>query len=107
MMMFINILTADERGNKLPDMSNPTHKNPRKRPVTIFLDLADFEKLTATCLERGISRADFLRCALAAAEKIPTRKTRPLSGACKAKHEARIRRETRARGKKKGDAEKG
>lgn len=73
----------------------------RKRPVTVFLDRSDFEKLREICERRGQSRADFLRAAISVAKSVPATKTRPLSGACLERHLARLRREKAPLGAKR------
>ncbi len=77
-------------------MTTPIHKDKNKRPVTVFLSLEDYDKLARVCADNGVSRADFLRSALAVHQRIPMINTRPLSGACLQLHEARLAREMRA-----------
>ena len=77
-------------------MTTPIHKDKKKRPVTVFLSLEDYDKLAQVCTANGISRADFLRSALAVHPRIPMINTRPLSGACLQRHKARLAREMRA-----------
>ncbi len=69
-------------------------------PVMVYLSREDFEKLSRVCEERGQTRADFLRSALDVPEKIPAKKTRPLSGACLDRHLARLEREKREKRKR-------
>lgn len=72
----------------------------KRFPVTIMLDRARFDALTAICEDYGISRADFLRSAIANHEHVPAVRTRPTTGICLERHKARIRREKRkAKGK--------
>lgn len=73
-----------------------SHRNPNKRPVTVFLDKKAFDKLTRLCADRGISRADFLRGAVEVADRVPSMKTRPLTGICLERHKKRLRREKAA-----------
>ncbi len=77
-------------------MTGGTTRDPDKRPVMVHLGSEDFERLTEICEEHGISRADFLRSAIAAAETIPLLQTRPLTGVCLERQKARLAREKRA-----------
>ena len=81
-------------------MRTPSHKDPDKKPVTVFLRTQEYEALAAICAERGQTRADFLRAAIQVADKVPIIHTRPLSGACLELHKAKVRREKRAKGRK-------
>ena len=81
-------------------MRIPSHKDPKKRPVSVFLRVEEFEALAALCEARGQTRADFLRAAIQVADRIPIIHTRPLSGACLELHKAKVRRDQRAQGGK-------
>ena len=80
----------------------PKKRKPSRKPVLVMLAPEDYDRLAELCRERGQNRADFLRAAIGAADKIPVINTRPLSGACLERHKARLRRERAAqrRGKR-------
>jgi hypothetical protein len=81
-------------------MRIPSHKDPEKRAVTVYLRVEEFEALAALCEARGQTRSDFLRAAIEVADRVPIINTRPLSGACLELHKAKVRREKRAKGTK-------
>jgi hypothetical protein len=68
-------------------------KTTRKILVSMLLNAEDHARLTELCQSRKQSKADFLRGAMLAHEVIPVIKTKPLSGACLDKHQARLKRE--------------
>lgn len=106
---FTNLLTRPPRLRYAPLMpKKPTPPNPptwqRKKSVTVFLDAEEFDLLARLCEERGQTRADFLRAAMHAADRIPATRTEwPLAGAVLEKHKAKVRRERRQAKKAKGD----
>lgn len=74
----------------------------KRYPVMVFLSAKDFNLLAKVCRERGYSRADFLRNALKVWQKVPSVKTRPLTGIALERHEARLKREQRERKRARG-----
>ena len=74
-------------------MKRPADK---KRSITVFLSEIDFERLDTICKDRSQSRADFLRAAMQIHEQVPMLNTRPLVGACLAKHLKKVEREKKA-----------
>jgi len=66
---------------------------PNKRSITVFLDEEDYQVLSRKCQERKQSRADFLRSAVRNSDRVPFLNTRPLTGACLARHLAHLKME--------------
>lgn len=76
-------------------MAKKTTAVPARRTVTISLTISDHERLDALCKARAQSKADFLRGAMAVAERVPIIKTKPLSGSALDRHKAKVARERR------------
>jgi hypothetical protein len=91
MKQFNKCLTSEAGGVMVDNMTKARNES-RRKGVTVFLSMDDYDRLAAICKSRGQSRADFLRAAMQVADKVPSLKTRPLVGACLEKHKTRLRR---------------